>query len=118
MLGAGIALANEALRRSQGINLYDVQLLAVIHLAHGRIAQMQTGEGKTFVAIAAAAHFALAGKGVHVMTPNSYLASRDFELAKSVLQPLGMTVGLTPEQGETDVKRAAYDCDVIYGTGH
>ncbi len=118
MVVAGIALACEAVRRSHGIKLYDVQMLAAIHLAHGRIAQMHTGEGKTFVAITAAAYFALAGKGVHVMTPNSYLAERDCELAHPVLQQLGMTVGLTPEQGETDVKRMAYDCDVTYGTGH
>ena len=118
MLVAGIALASEALRRALSVNLYDVQLLAVINLAQGRIAQMQTGEGKTFAAIATAAHLALAGRGVHVMTPNSYLAQRDCEKAQAVLRQLNMTVGLTPEQGEAGVKRAAYDCDVTYGTGH
>ncbi len=118
VLVAGIALAAEALRRSHGISLYDVQLQAAIHLAHGRIAQMQTGEGKTYVAIVAATHFALAGLGVHVMTPNSYLAERDCESAEAVMAHLGMTVGLTPEQGETEAKRSAYNCDVTYGTGH
>ncbi|MEZ6129065.1 MAG: hypothetical protein R3C59_10300 [Planctomycetaceae bacterium] len=118
LLVAGIALAVDALRRSLQVALYDEQLLAVIHLAQGRIAQMHTGEGKTFAAIAVAAHLALAGRGVHVMTPNSYLAERDCRTAAEVLQPLNMTVGLTPEQGETQAKRAAYDCDVTYGTGH
>lgn len=115
---AGVALATESLRRSHGVELYDVQLLAVLHLTQGRIAQMQTGEGKTFVAITAAAYFALSGRGVHVMTPNAYLAERDSREAEAALQPLGLTVGLTPEQGEPLAKRIAYDCDVTYGTGH
>lgn len=118
LLVAGIALAFEALRRAHGIELYDVQLSAVLDLAKGRIAQMQTGEGKTFVAVTTAVHLAIPGRGVHVMTPNAYLAERDCEVALPVLQQLNMTVGLTPEQGETDDKRAAYDCDVTYGTGH
>ena len=118
ILVAGLSLAVEALRRSHGINLYDVQLLAVIQLAHGRIAQMQTGEGKTFVAISAAAHLALCGRGVHVMTPNTYLAERDSSSASEALSHLGLTVGLTPDQGEPAEKRDAYNCDVTYGTGH
>lgn len=118
VLVAGISLAVEALRRSLSIQLYDVQLLAVISLSQGQIAQMHTGEGKTFAAIATACHLALAGQGVHVMTPNIYLAERDCETARLVLSELGMTVGLTPEQGETRDKSAAYDCDVTYGTGH
>ncbi|MEQ9408245.1 MAG: hypothetical protein RIK87_10990 [Fuerstiella sp.] len=115
---AGLSLAAEALRRSDGISLYDVQLLAAVHLTQGRIAQMQTGEGKTFVAIAAAAHFALTGRGVHVMTPNSYLAERDSQAARNILTTMGLTVGMTPERGQPREKRAAYDCDITYGTGH
>ncbi|MCP4788085.1 MAG: preprotein translocase subunit SecA [Fuerstiella sp.] len=118
LLVAGIALAAEAMRRGHEIELYDVQLLAVIQLARGHIAQMQTGEGKTFVAITTAAHLALAGRGVHVMTPNTYLAERDAAGAATCLRRLGMTVGLTPEQGQPADKRSAYDCDVTYGTGH
>ena len=118
LLVAGTALAVEALRRAHQIQLYDVQLQAVLNLAQGRIAQMQTGEGKTFVAIATATHLAIAGRGVHVITPNAYLAERDCEKAGPVLQQLNMTVGLTPEQGETEAKTDAYDCDVTYGTGH
>ncbi|MCA9085468.1 MAG: hypothetical protein KDA81_15505 [Planctomycetaceae bacterium] len=118
MLVAGISLAVEALRRSHGVCLYDVQLRAVISLCHGCIAQMQTGEGKTFVAIATAIHLALPGRGVHVMTPNSYLAERDAELASKAFAALGMTVGLTKDRDETLNKRRAYDCDATYGTGH
>ena len=118
LLVGGLALACEALRRSKGIRLYDVQLIAAMELAQGRIAQMQTGEGKTFVAITSAAVLALEGKGVHVMTPNSYLAERDAEEAAPVLSVLGLDVGLTVEQDSDENKYAAYCCDVTYGTGH
>ena len=118
LLVGGLALACEALRRSKGIQLYDVQLIAAMELAQGRIAQMQTGEGKTFVAIASAAVLALEGQGVHVMTPNSYLAERDAEEAAPVLSVLGMDVGLTVEQDSDENKYLAYCCDVTYGTGH
>lgn len=118
LLVGGLALACEALRRSKGIRLYDVQLAAVLELSQGRIAQMQTGEGKTFVAIAAAAVLALHGKGVHVMTPNSYLAERDAEEATPVLSVLGMSVGLSVEQDSDKNKHRAYCCDVTYATGH
>ena len=118
VLIAASALAAEALRRSHRIEMYDVQLLAVLHLAQGRIIQMATGEGKTFVAVAAALILALGGRGVHVMTPNVYLAERDCMTATSAATHLGLTVGLTPEQGAEADKRQAYDCDVTYGTGH
>ena len=117
-LVAGIAVVFEALRRAHAVELYDVQLAAVLSLSQGHIAQMQTGEGKTFVAIATAGFLAIPGRGVHVMTPNGYLAERDCELAIPVMRVLGMTAGLTPEQGDPEVKQAAYDCDVTYGTGH
>ena len=118
VLVAASALATEALRRSHHIKLYDVQLLAVLHLTQGRIIQMATGEGKTFVAVAAALVLALGGRGVHVMTPNVYLAGRDCATAKSAAAHLGLTVGLTPEQGAEADKRQAYDCDVTYGAGY
>ncbi|MCL4116339.1 UNVERIFIED_CONTAM: hypothetical protein GTU68_030011 [Idotea baltica] len=118
LLIGGLSLACEALRRSKGIQLYDVQLLAVLELAQGRIAQMQTGEGKTFVAIATAAVLALEGKGVHVMTPNSYLAERDAEEAAPVLSILGLSVGHSVEQDSDENKHQAYCCDVTYATGH
>lgn len=117
-LTAAIALVSEALRRSLGIQLYDVQLQAVLSLTSGIIIQMQTGEGKTFVAATVACCLALAGQGVHVMTPNSYLAKRDHETAQAIAGLLGMSAGLLPEGSDDDGKRAAYNCDVTYGTGH
>jgi len=118
MLVAGVALASEALRRAHGITLFDVQLQAVLSLGLGTVVQMQTGEGKTFVAVTVASYLALAGRGVHVITPNAYLAERDCETAAAVLQRLEMNAGLLPEGGDNDPKRTAYDCDVTYGTGH
>ncbi|MCA9906053.1 MAG: preprotein translocase subunit SecA, partial [Anaerolineae bacterium] len=103
---------------THGAELYDVQLYAALMLCRGCIAQMQTGEGKTFVAIATAAHLSMAGRGVHVMTPNSYLADRDCRLAERALQPLGLSAGLTRDQASPSDKQAAYDCDITYGTGH
>lgn len=118
ILIAGCALMVEAVRRGHHVDLYDVQLLAVVHLVQGRVVQMQTGEGKTFAAIATAGVMGLHGRGVHVMTPNAYLAERDREKAEAALSHLAMSVGLTPERGEPAEKRLAYDCDVTYGTGH
>ncbi|MFO0427816.1 MAG: DEAD/DEAH box helicase [Planctomyces sp.] len=118
LLTAGLALVCEALQRSVGVRLYDVQLTAAIALSQSCIAQMQTGEGKTFVAVTSAAYLGMAGRGVHVVTPNTYLADRDHQLAKKVLKQLGMTAGLLPERTDAARKRPAYDCDVTYGTGH
>ena len=118
VLVAGLAVAAEALRRSHGVELFDVQIHAAVELARGRIAQMQTGEGKTFVAITVAAHLALAGRGVHVATPNAYLAERDCALAEPVLTRLQMTAGLLPERVDAVQKRPVYDCDVTYATGN
>lgn len=118
LLVAGLALISEALRRAKGVTLYDVQLQAVTALSRNRIAQMQTGEGKTFVGIAASGYLAMAGRGVHVITPNAYLADRDQQLAAPVLAQLDMTAGLLPERVDAAQKIPAYDCDVTYGTGH
>lgn len=118
LLVSGLALSCEALRRGVGVQLYDVQLMAVAALAQNRIVQMQTGEGKTFVGIAAAAFLGMAGRGVHVMTPNAYLAERDHKTAVRVLDALSMTAGLLPERVDAAQKTPAYDCDVTYGTGH
>jgi preprotein translocase subunit SecA len=118
LLGAGLSLACEALRRAHGVKLYDVQLVAAIALIRRRIVQMQTGEGKTCSGLTAAAVLGMAGRGVHVATPNAYLAERDQQLAAPVLSALGMSAGLLPERTESAKKAAAYDCDVTYGTGH
>jgi preprotein translocase subunit SecA len=118
LLVAGLALACEALRRTKGIQLYDVQLIAAMAMSRRCIAQMQTGEGKTFVALTAAMHLAMAGRGVHVITPNTYLAERDEKLAASVAAPLGLSVALLPERVDAAKKTPAYDADITYGTGH
>jgi preprotein translocase subunit SecA len=118
LLVAGLALACEALRRTKGIQLYDVQLIAAMAMSRRCIAQMQTGEGKTFVALTAAMHLAMAGRGVHVITPNTYLAERDEKLAASVAAPLGLSVALLSERVDAAKKTPAYDADITYGTGH
>jgi len=112
------ALVVEAARRVLGITLYDVQLLGGLILADRAIAEMQTGEGKTFVAMLPAALHALRGEGVHVMTVNSYLAGRDFELLAPVYRLLGLTVGRIDSDVEAPAKRAAYACDITYGPGY
>ena len=118
LLIAGLALVAEALKRAINVNLYDVQLLAAIAMTRRCIAQMQTGEGKTFVALTAALHLSLTGRGVHVITPNIYLAERDHHLASKVAAPLGISVALLPEREDASKKTPAYDADVTYGTGH
>lgn len=112
------SLMYEALRLRRGITLYDVQLLAASAMACGQIAEMQTGEGKTFACAPAALLHAFTGRGVHVATPNLYLASRDYELISPALEGLGVRVGLLDEQGTRDAKRRAYQCDVTYGAGY
>jgi preprotein translocase subunit SecA len=118
LLIAGLALVSEALRRTVNVDLYDVQLLAAIAMTRRCIAQMQTGEGKTFVALTSALHLSLTGRGVHVITPNIYLAERDHQLAAKVASPLGVSVALLPEREDASKKTPAYDADVTYGTGH
>ena len=112
------ALMVEALYRARGIELYDVQLMASLVLAGGGIAEMQTGEGKTFSCAPAAFLHALTGRGVHVATPNSYLAKRDHELLRPAFRLLEIEAGLLPEEAAAEVKRQAYRCDITYGTGH
>jgi preprotein translocase subunit SecA len=112
------ALMSEAIRRTRNIELYDVQLLASIILSQGRVAEMQTGEGKTLACAPAVFLHGLAGRGVHVATPNSYLAQRDCELLTPVFRLLGATISLLPEREAAERKRAAYMCDVTYGTGY
>jgi preprotein translocase subunit SecA len=116
------ALVCEAVRRALGVTLYDTQLQAGLALARGAIAQVQTGEGKTVAAVIPAFVFALAGQGVHVMTANSYLASRDCQWLRPAFECLGLSVGLLRDEGGTNAatvaeKRAAYACDITYGTG-
>ena len=112
-----IALIAEAVRRVHGLEAYDCQLLAGLHLAEGRLTEMATGEGKTLVALLPAFVFALAGKGAHVATVNSYLAERDAAFARPCFAQLGLSVGLLAERDSPDQKRAAYAADVTYGVG-
>ncbi len=114
----GLALCHEAARRALGIDLYDVQLLGGLTLARGKIAEMQTGEGKTFVAALPAFIHGLTGKGAHVLTVNDYLARRDFELMGPVFQLLGMSAGFLQPASSPTEKRQAYLCDVTYGPGY
>ncbi|MEE9602330.1 MAG: preprotein translocase subunit SecA, partial [Thermoguttaceae bacterium] len=112
------ALVYEAARRTLGIEYYDVQLLAGLALSHKAIAEMQTGEGKTFVAALPATLFSLSGGGAHVMTVNAYLAQRDFELLTPLYSLLGVSVGSLQADAQPDDKEAAYACDITYGPGY
>lgn len=107
-----------ALRRVMGINLYPVQLLGGLTLAKGLIAEMQTGEGKTFTSLLPSYLHALPGAGVHVMTVNAYLSQRDYEELAPIYQMLGLSVGLIDAEQSTDEKREAYFCDITYGPGY
>ena len=112
------ALVVEAIRRTVGLELFDVQLLAGLALARGAVAEMQTGEGKTLAAALPAFLHGLGGRGVHVVTPNSYLAERDWRQLAPAYELLGVSTGLLREQVPPEVKRAAYACDIAYGTGY
>lgn len=112
------ALVAEAFHRVLGIQLYEVQLQAGLALVQPAVAQMQTGEGKTFAASLPGLVYALSGRGVHVMTVNAYLAERDFEQLEPVFEALGVTVGFLTPDATPESKRAAYACDVTYGPGY
>jgi preprotein translocase subunit SecA len=111
----GFALVFEATRRCLGMSLYDEQLLAGLILTRRCAAEMQTGDGKTFLASLAAFVYALAGRGVHVVTANEYLAKRDYELLSPVYKMLDVSVGLNRYDISLAEKQAAYACDVTYG---
>src|SRR5215212_8183088 len=116
-LTSAFAMMSEAICRVHGFELYHVQIAAGLLLADGRVVEMQTGEGKTLSAALPALLYGLARRGVHVVTPNSYLAQRDFELLAPVYRLLGCTSGLLRERAPAGEKAAAYSCDITYGTG-
>ena len=116
LLPQAFALVSEAARRSIGMEHFDVQLYAGIQLARQRIAEMQTGEGKTLTATLPCYLFALAGKGVHVSTVNDYLAKRDCETLKPVYELLGLTVGAIQSEDPPEARVSAYAKDITYGT--
>lgn len=118
LLVPAFALVNEALRRALGVSYYDVQFLGGLALTRGAVAEMQTGEGKTFVAALPAFVHALAGRGVYVLTSNGYLADRDFHMLAPAYECLGISAGLLEPNGPVAQKRTAYACDVTYGPGY
>ena len=98
---------------------FDVQVMGAIVLHQGKISEMKTGEGKTQVAAMAAYLNALPGKGVHVITVNDYLARRDSEWMGKIFKFLGLTVGcLDDTEPHSPERRAAYSCDITYGTNN
>jgi preprotein translocase subunit SecA len=118
LLPEAFAVCREASRRVMGMRHFDVQLVGGMVLHSGRIAEMRTGEGKTLTATLAVYLNALAGKGVHVVTVNDYLASRDAEWMGRLYRFLGMSVGTILTQQPTAAKREAYAADITYGTNN
>ncbi|MHB8062043.1 MAG: preprotein translocase subunit SecA, partial [Ruminiclostridium sp.] len=118
ILPEAFAVVREASKRVLGMRHFRVQLIGGIVLHQGRISEMKTGEGKTLVATLPVYLNALAGKGVHVVTVNDYLARRDSEWMGKVYSFLGMTVGLIVHDMENDDKRTAYNCDITYATNN
>jgi preprotein translocase subunit SecA len=118
LIEPAFALVCEAIRRTLGLELFDVQLQAGLAMADGAVAEMQTGEGKTLAASLPAFLFSLPGRGVHVATPNAYLAQRDGQSLEAALALLGCSAGVLPEAAPLDLKRAAYACDITYATGY
>src|SRR6516164_7206230 len=110
------ALVREAGRRSMGMRHFDVQLIGGMVLHDGSIAEMKTGEGKTLTATLAVVLNSLAGRGVHVVTVNDYLARRDAMWMKPIYDMLGVSVGVLQNMQPYEEKRAAYASDVTYGT--
>ena len=111
------AITREASVRSLGLRPYDVQLIGAMVLNDGNIAEMKTGEGKTLVGSIAVCLNALSGKGVHVVTVNDYLASRDANELKPLYEFLGYSVGaLSDAVRDDDTRREQYSCDITYGT--
>ena len=118
ILPEAFAACREAAWRVLGMRPYRVQLIGGIILHQGRIAEMKTGEGKTLVATLPAYLNALAGKGVHIVTVNDYLAKRDSEWMGNVCRFMGLTVGLVIHGVMGQDKKAAYDADITYGTNN
>jgi preprotein translocase subunit SecA len=116
LLVEAFATVREASRRVLNMRHFDVQLLGGIALHNGKIAEMRTGEGKTLVATLPAYLNTLAGKGVHVVTVNDYLASRDAEWMGKLYRFLGLSVGVNLSQMEHELKQQAYAADITYGT--
>ncbi|HLK83012.1 MAG TPA: DEAD/DEAH box helicase, partial [Xanthobacteraceae bacterium] len=118
ILVPAFATVREAAKRTLGQRHFDVQLIGGMVLHEGRIAEMKTGEGKTLVATLPVYLNALAGRGVHVVTVNDYLARRDAEWMGQIYKFLGLSVGVIVHGLDDAQRKAAYDCDVTYGTNN
>jgi preprotein translocase subunit SecA len=118
LLPEAFAVVREAGRRTLNMRHFDVQLIGGIVLHRGKIAEMKTGEGKTLVATLPAYLNALAGKGVHVVTVNDYLARRDSEWMGRIYRFLGMSVGVIQHDLNDLERQVAYACDITYGTNN
>ncbi len=116
----GFALLREGTMRAIGMFHYDVQILAGLALVRGGISEMATGEGKTLAVSLPAFIFALDGKGVHVVTVNSYLAERDYEFSKPIFDFFGISIDYLPEGKDAtpEGKKAAYEAEITYGVGY
>ena len=118
LLPEAFATVREAAKRTLGQRHFDVQLIGGMVLHEGKIAEMKTGEGKTLVATLPAYLNALSGKGVHVVTVNDYLARRDAEWMGQIYRFLGLSVGVIVHGLTDEERRAAYACDITYGTNN
>ncbi|MDA8456571.1 preprotein translocase subunit SecA [Acidovorax sp. GBBC 3334] len=118
LLPEAFAVVREASKRVMKMRHFDVQLLGGMALHHGKISEMRTGEGKTLTATLPVYLNALAGKGVHVVTVNDYLASRDARWMGRLYNFLGLTVGINLPQAPREEKQAAYAADITYGTNN
>ena len=118
ILPEAFAISREAARRKLGERAYDVQLLGGIALHKGKIMEMKTGEGKTLSSVAPAYLNALAGKGVHMITVNDYLAGRDAKWMTPVFDYLGLEVGCILSNMDPDSRRVEYAKDITYGTNN
>jgi preprotein translocase subunit SecA len=118
LLPEAFAVCREASVRALGMRHFDVQLIGGMVLHYGKIAEMRTGEGTTLTATLPVYLNALAGRGVHVVTVNDYLAARDAEWMGKVYRFLGMSVGTILSQQQTEAKRIAYAADITYGTNN
>ena len=118
LLPEAFAVVREASKRVLGMRHFDVQLVGGMVLHYGKIAEMRTGEGKTLVSTLPAYLNALAGQGVHIVTVNDYLARRDADWMGQLHRWLGLDVGCNLSQMTSEDKRAAYACDITYGTNN
>lgn len=118
ILPEAYAVVREVARRTTGLEPYRVQLIAAVIIHQGRVAEAKTGEGKGLTCVIPAYLNSLTGKGVHVVTCNDYLAKRDADFARQILQFLGLSVGCVTADKSNNQRKAAYNCDVTYVTNN